>query len=440
MKSWLIQLGCVVLDPVRQREFAVEVVRRLKAAGFVALWAGGCVRDFLLGKLPQDYDVATDATPDQVRQVFSKRKTLDVGASFGVIIVVGPKEVGGIEVATFRSDLGYSDGRRPDAVRFSSPEEDAQRRDFTINGMFYDPVEQRVLDFVDGERDLADGIVRAIGDPHERMREDKLRMLRAVRFTAAFEFQIDPMTKAAVREMAPQIHVVSAERIAAELRRMLIDRHRHTAIELAHEVGLLREILPEVVEQGAEARPEADGRIPMVVSPFSTAPNDRLSALRLLQQPSFELAFAVLLLGVPSVEAICRRLKLSNDELETTTWLVSHQEALREADKLTLAQLKRLLSHPHRDDLLALTRAELLAQHAELHPVLFCERFLETTPPEVLNPPPLITGNDLIALGLQPGPLFKQLLDEVRDAQLNGEFVSHDAAMEWVRARLDSKR
>lgn len=418
-----------MLDPVQQREFAVDVVRQLKAAGFIALWAGGCVRDFLLGKVPQDYDVATDATPEQVRQVFSKRKTLDVGASFGVIIVVGPRNVGGIEVATFRSDVGYSDGRRPDAVRFSTPQEDAQRRDFTINGMFYDPVEQRVLDFVGGERDLADGIVRAIGDPHDRMREDKLRLLRAVRFTAAFEFQLDPVTKAAVTEMAPQIHVVSAERIAAELRRMLIDRHRHSAIELANEVGLLREILPEVSSACGAPRSQSDFR----PSPLSA----RLAALRLLQEPSFELAFAVLLLGVSNVEAICRRLRLSNDELETIAWLVSHQNALREADTLTLAQLKRLLAHPHRDDLLALTRATLLAEHAELHPVLFCERFLETTPPEVLNPPPLVTGNDLIALGLQPGPRFKQLLDEVRDAQLNGEFTSAADALAWLKARFD---
>lgn len=409
------------VDSGRQREFAVEVVHRLKDAGFIALWAGGCVRDFLLAKTPKDYDVATSATPEQVRQVFSKRKTLDVGASFGVIIVVGPRGTGGIEVATFRSDLGYSDGRRPDAVRFSSPEEDAQRRDFTINGMFYDPVEQRVLDFVGGERDLADGIVRAIGDPHDRMREDKLRLLRAVRFTAAFEFQLDPVTKAAVAEMASQIHVVSAERIAAELRRMLTDRHRHSAIELANEVLLLREILPEL---------RSDLRLPN--SNFDS----RLAALRLLQEPSFELAFAVLLLGVSNVEPICRRLRLSNDELEKTAWLVNHQNALCEADKLTLAQLKRLLAHPHRDDLLALTRAELLVEHAELHPVLFCERFLETTPPEVLNPPPLLTGNDLIALGLQPGPLFKQLLDQARDAQLNGELTSHQTALEWVKARL----
>lgn len=419
----------------------MDVVRRLKDSGFTALWAGGCVRDHLLGKTPKDYDVATNATPKQVKKVFAKRKTVDVGASFGVIMVVGPRGAGEVEVATFRSDGSYSDGRRPDSVTFSSPEEDAQRRDFTINGMFFDPLEHKVLDFVGGERDLSQGYVRAIGDPHARMREDKLRMLRAVRFTAHLEFGLARTTKAAVTEMAPQIHVVSAERIAVELRRMLTDRHRHVAVALANEVGLLREILPEVVMQGSgENLQDTEDQKPQQVLATSENLSPQLSALRLLQEPSFELAFAVLLRDVSNVEAICRRLKLSNDELERTAWLVRQQDALREPDKLSLAQLKRLLSHPFRDDLLALMRATLFAEHADLHPVLFCEQFLEATPPEVLNPPPLVTGNDLIALGLRPGPQFKQLLDEVRDAQLNGELLTHEAAMECVQAKLGSAR
>jgi len=429
------------LDPVLQREFAVEIVRRLKEANFTALWAGGCVRDHLLGKMPKDYDVATSATPKQVKKVFAKRKTVDVGASFGVIMVVGPRGAGEVEVATFRSDGSYSDGRRPDSVTFSSPEEDAQRRDFTINGMFFDPLEHKVLDFVGGERDLSQGYIRAIGDPHARMREDKLRMLRAIRFTAALEFGLARTTKAAVTEMAPQIHVVSAERIAAELRRILTDQHRHVAVALANEVGLLREILPEVVLHGQNsADPESESRKPQQVLATSENLSPQLTALRLLQEPSFELAFAMLLRDVSNVEAICRRLKLSNDELERTAWLVRQQDALREPDKLRLAQLKRLLAHPFRDDLLALMRATLFSERADLHPVLFCEQFLEATPPDVLNPPPLVTGNDLIAVGLKPGPRFKQLLDEACDAQLNGELISHEAAMEWVRARLDSQR
>lgn len=435
-----------ILDPVLQREFAVEIVRRLKHSGFTALWAGGCVRDHLLDKTPKDYDVATDATPKQVRKIFGKYKTLDVGASFGVIIVVGPRGAGEVEVATFRSDGSYTDGRRPDSVTFSTPEEDAQRRDFTINGMFLDPLEHKVLDFVGGERDLSQGYIRAIGDPHDRMREDKLRMLRAVRFTAHLEFGLARATKAAVTEMASEIHVVSAERIAAELRRMLTDQHRHVAIELADEVGLLREILPEVVGLRAgveelepgQVRSETERPTPRLELVRASSRSPRLAALRLLQEPSFELAFAVLLLGVSNVEAICRRLKLSNDELERTAWLVRQQEALREADKLSLAKLKRLLAHPFRDDLLALTRATLLAEQGDLHQVLFCQRFVETTPPEILNPPPLVTGNDLIELGLRPGPRFKQLLEEVRDMQLNGELTDRAAALEWVKSQMSS--
>ncbi len=428
------------LDPVLQREFAVDAVRRLKEAGYTALWAGGCVRDHLLGKTPKDYDVATDATPKQVKKAFAKRKTVDVGASFGVIMVVGPRGAGEVEVATFRSDGSYSDGRRPDSVTFSSPEEDAQRRDFTINGMFFDPLEHKVLDFVGGERDLSQGYVRAIGDPHARMTEDKLRMLRAVRFTASLEFGLARATKAAVTEMASEIHVVSAERIAAELRRMLTDRHRHIAVALADEVGLLREVLPEVVMQGSgEDSSDREGQKPQQILATSENLSPQLSALRLLQEPSFELAFAMLLRDVSNIEAICRRLKLSNDELEKTAWLVRQQDALREPDKLSLAQLKRLLAQPFRDDLLALTRATLLAEQADLHPVLFCERFLEATPPEVLNPAPLVTGNDLIALGLKPGPRFKQLLDEARDAQLDGTLTLHAEALSWIEARLDER-
>lgn len=433
------------LDPVQQREFAIDIVRRLKEAGFTALWAGGCVRDYLLDKQPKDYDVATSATPKQIRKVFKGRKTLDVGVAFGVVVIVGPKSAGAVEVATFRSDGAYSDGRRPDSVKFSSPEEDAQRRDFTINGMFYDPLEQKVLDFVGGERDLNQGYVRAIGDPHDRMREDKLRMLRAIRFTAHLEFGLARNTKSAVTELASEIHVVSPERIAAELRRMLTDVHRHVAIELADGVGLLREILPEVIETddsndeaGAIPKPWLGGRQRKAEDHGRGVSDTTLAMLRLLQHPSFELAFAVLTRFSSDVGAICRRLRFSNEELDRVVWLVKHQSALREADTLTLARLKRLLAHPFRDDLISFTRVALLAESADLHPVLFCERFLQTTSPEILDPPPLVTGDDLIGLGLKPGPQFKRLLEEVRDAQLNGVLLERAAAMEWVKAKCKS--
>ena len=223
-----------------QRRFAADVVRRLRAAGFEAYWAGGCVRDQLLGRTPKDYDVATSATPEQIRTLFGRRRTLAIGAAFGVISVIGPKPAGMVEVTTFRRDAAYSDGRHPDSVTFSSAEEDASRRDFTINGLFYDPVEQRVIDFVGGQKDLAERHVRAIGCARDRFAEDKLRMLRAVRFAAAFDFTLDDEARAAIAEMAAEIHVVSPERIAMEMRRLLADSSRAAGVRLLLETGLAR--------------------------------------------------------------------------------------------------------------------------------------------------------------------------------------------------------
>src|SRR5436190_4202816 len=233
-------------DPVRQRAFALEIAQKLRGAGFEALWAGGCVRDELLGLVPKDYDVATSATPDQIRNLFGHRRTLPIGASFGVITVLGPREAGQIEVATFRTDAAYSDGRHPDAVTFTTAEHDAQRRDFTINGLFYDPIAEKVVDYVGGQNDLQARIVRAIGDPRSRLSEDKLRLLRAVRFAATFNFAIDSETLAAIQDMAPEINTVSPERIGMEIRRMLIDPNRAQALSLLLETKLLAHVLPEV--------------------------------------------------------------------------------------------------------------------------------------------------------------------------------------------------
>lgn len=421
-------------DP--QREFAEAVVAQLKSAGFTALWAGGCVRDHLLGKTPKDFDVATDARPEQVREVFGQRRTLAVGEAFGVIVVLGPnKAAGQIEVATFRSDGAYIDGRRPESVAFSTPEIDAQRRDFTINGMFYDPLERRVLDYVGGECDLAAGIVRAIGDPHARMEEDKLRMLRAVRFAATFEFQLDPVTADAVRQMAAEIHVVSAERIAQELRRMLVDGHRQRAVELCIDVGLFGEVLPELM--------------PVVES--TEAWQHARSMLRLLQSPSFALAWATLFertvesisqatgqtnsesVALQMVEAAGRRLKFSNREIEDSLWLLKQRHALDGAQQRSLARLKRVLAEPLSRELIALMRVRDLARGCEPIDALFCDEFLRTTPLEILNPPPLLNGNDLLKAGLKAGPQFKEILDQVRDAQLNLEIYSFDAALDLAR-------
>lgn len=405
------------------REFAVDVVRQLREAGFVALFAGGCVRDLLLGRAPKDYDVATTATPNEVRQLFGHKRTLAVGASFGVIIVLGRPNNIQVEVATFRREGEYSDGRRPDRVEFCTPEEDARRRDFTINGMFYDPIDSQVLDYVGGEHDLAAGVIRAIGDPHDRMREDKLRMLRAVRFAATLDFQLDAITLSAVQEMAEQLTVVSAERIAQELKKMLVDAHRRRAMQLCSESGLMAVIFPELSD-------------PQPSSGFEAT----LQMLHLLREPRFELTMATLLHTLPAdpaVRTICRRLKLSNEETDRIVWLAAHQDDPRDAPNWTLAQLKRALAHPYHDDQLQLLHAKLLTEGTDPHATLFCADYLARTPPEEINPPPFVTGDDLIRLGLSPGPQFKSLLDQVRDAQLNGEIETKADAIALAQRLRD---
>ena len=439
------------------REFAIEIVRKLRAAGFEALMAGGCVRDLLLGREPKDYDVATTARPEQVRTLFGHGRTLAVGASFGVIVVLPPRgsDAGQVEVATFRTEGPYLDGRRPESVAFCTPEEDAQRRDFTINGMFYDPIEARVLDYVGGEADLAARVIRAIGDPHDRMREDKLRMLRAVRFTATLDFALDETTATAVREMAEQITVVSAERIAQELRRMLVEIHRRRAVELCEDVGLLAVILPELAVESSDflsggrkslGSSIADEKV--IEEPRDLRPPLRtrtgeltLAMLSLLDSPSFELALATLLHSLPArsvAHDICRRLKLSNDETDRIVWLIAHQDDLTEATSLSLARLKRTLAHPYRDDLLNLLRVKRLATGADMQPVLFVDEYLTRTPQAEINPPPLITGDDLKELGLLPGPRFKTLLDDIRDAQLNGDITTVEEARTLAQTAIPS--
>jgi poly(A) polymerase len=417
------------VDP--KREFAVEVVRRLQEAGYRALWAGGCVRDFLMGRIPKDYDVATDARPNSVRELFGQRRTLAVGASFGVIVVVGSKKSGNVEVATFRTEGSYGDGRRPDHVVFSTPEEDALRRDFTINGMFYDPIAEKVFDYVDGEKDLAAGIVRAIGNPADRMSEDKLRMLRAVRFTATLEFALDTATADAIRAQVPEIRLVSAERILQELQKMLVDPHRRRAIELARDLALLAEIIPEL------APVVGIGRTDEIDTEWSLA----LRRLQLLNAPGFELAASALLLSLANADTdarvVCKRLRMSNDELETIGWLLPHVADVMASRSKSLAELKRLLVHPSARDLLELARVDTLARGGDLSPVMHCEELLRQTPADRLDPAPLVSGADFIAMGLQPGKLFRQLLEAVRDAQLNERISTKDEAMALIKRLLE---
>jgi tRNA nucleotidyltransferase/poly(A) polymerase len=404
-----------------QRAFALEIVQRLRGSGYEALWAGGCVRDELLGKVPKDYDVATSALPDQIRDLFGRRRTLAIGASFGVITVIGPRTAGQIDVATFRSDAAYSDGRHPDSVTFTTAERDAARRDFTINGLFFDPLAERVVDYVGGQEDLKRRIVRAIGDPRSRFGEDKLRMLRAVRFAAAFEFEIDSDTANAIGAMADAVTSVSAERIGAEIRRMLVDVHRADAIELLRLTKLLPHVLPEVDRLDDMAFDEIKRRLCALV------------------EPTLSLALATLISSGPEsgpqhpkqpsgVNALGRRLRFTNKEIDRAAWLLRHVPSIADAPELPWPQLQRLLIDEGAAELVALREAVAGLDDPAAG---FCRERL-AWPAERLNPAPLIGGNDLVARGLAPGPEFAPLLEKIRDAQLNGEIRTPAEALALV--------
>ncbi len=400
-----------------QRDFALAVVRQLRDAGHEALWAGGCVRDQLLGREPKDFDVATSARPDAVRELFGRRRTLAIGASFGVISVLGAKPLAAIEVATFRTDGVYADGRRPESVTFTDAEHDAQRRDFTINGLFFDPLADRVVDYVGGVADLEARVVRAIGDPHRRFTEDKLRMLRAVRFAATLDFALDAATLAAIRAMALEISAVSAERIAGELRRMLTHDERRRAVELLAEADLLPPILPELAAAAAAG---------------STAWRTSLARLQGLDAPEFPLAFAAWLAGLVDADAartLGRRLRLSNKEIDRASWLVKHLPTVASAAGLSWPKLQRVLAAEGAADLVALAAASLPDEDAGLARV----RRELARPAHQWNPPPLVTGDDLIAHGLRAGRHFAELLEHLRDVQLEGRLATRDDALAEAR-------
>ncbi|HPD15104.1 MAG TPA: CCA tRNA nucleotidyltransferase [Planctomycetota bacterium] len=428
--------------PLRQK--ADRIVRRLADAGHQALFAGGCVRDMLRGEEPHDYDIATDATPARVQALFER--TVPVGAQFGVVVVVDGEDQ--FEVAQFRADLGYSDGRRPDAVRPAAAREDALRRDFTINGLFYDPLKDEVLDFVGGRRDLAEGVVRAIGDPDARFREDSLRLLRAVRFTARYAYRLDEATAAAVRRHAGEIRRVSAERIGEELTRILTGPNRGAALELLQATGLLAHVLPEVeamvgCQQPPEFHPEGD-----------VFAHTRL-CLDALENPSLTLAFATLLhdvgkpvtqvesdrirfnlhdkAGAQMTREICERLRFPAEQTEAIAALVLDHMRFMAVRDMRPSTLKRFLRSPHFAEGLELHRADCVASHGSLKNYEFCKEKLASLPEDVIRPPRLVTGHDLIALGYRPGPPFAAMLARVEDAQLEGEIATRDEALELVR-------
>lgn len=413
--------------PSQQREFALQIVQQLRDAGYQALWAGGCVRDQLLGRVPEDYDVATDARPEQVRELFGKRRTLAIGAAFGVIGVLGRRAQPPIEVATFRSDGAYVDGRRPQGIVYTTAEEDAQRRDFTINGMFFDPLDDQVIDYVDGQRDLRQGVVRAIGDPSARFAEDKLRMLRAVRFATTLRFQIDPPTFAAIQAMASQATVVSAERIGAELRRLFVHAERSRGVQLLSEAGLLQSLVPELAALADKNDPRWQRTH---------------QHLQRLESESLPVALAALLVELADVElvgAVGHRFRFTNKEIDRAKWLVRQLPLVLQALQLPWPRLQRLLVHEGANDLLALADAVAGRDHPG---VLQCRRRL-ALPTEQLNPPPLLSGQDLIAHGLQPGPYFTPLLNHLRDAQLEGRLSDREQALaeadRWMRAHKNAR-
>lgn len=439
-----------VLDPLAAREFAIDVVRRLRTAGFDALWAGGCVRDHLLGVEPKDYDVATNAEPGQIRAVFGPRRTLVIGQAFGVITVLGPRRAGQIEVATFRCEGGYSDGRRPDYVTFCSAQEDARRRDFTINGMFFDPLDNRVVDYVGGRRDLQRRLVRAIGNPEARFGEDKLRMLRAVRFASTFQFELDPGTLAAVRRHAAEIILVSAERIGAELRRMMVDANRARAVELLAAAGLLpivfpelRDLVPRAPFDALELTPESTPAPPPSVSPEPSPWQTTISILRRLETSSFPVVLAALVRTAflsesgraADIGPLCRRLKLTAADRNESAFLLQHEAAIRTSRALPWPKLQRILIRRGAADLIAYGRAVAAVIDGHTADIDYAAQRL-AQPREQLDPPPLITGDDLARLGIPSGPAYRRILTAVRDAQLEQRIVSREQALE-LAARLD---
>jgi poly(A) polymerase len=424
---------------------ARAVVRQLRAAGFRAYFAGGCVRDRLRGEQPTDFDVATDASAEAVTQLF--RRTVPVGAQFGVVLVLIDDHP--IEVASFRTDAEYVDGRRPVSVRPATPEEDARRRDFTINGMFCDPDSGEVLDYVGGQADLAAKVIRAIGAPAERFNEDRLRMLRAVRLAARLGYTIDPETMAAIRAHAAAITGIAWERIGEEIVRILVEADARRGFALLDESGLLPHVLPEVaalkgVEQSPDYHPEGD------------VFTHTLLLLAQLRAPSETLALGALLhdiakpecaarrgeritfyghaeVGAQRAVAICQRLRRSRPVWERVEYLVRHHLRLVHAPQMRRSTLRRFLAEPGIDELLELARIDALASHGDLSAYRFCLDARARLGDEPARPAPLLRGRDLLALGYPRGPLYTQILQAVEEQQLEGELTTPEDALAWVQ-------
>lgn len=425
---------------------ARAIVARLRECGHVAYFAGGCVRDLLRGETAKDFDIATDAHPDAVQKIFPR--TFAVGAAFGVVIVV--QDGMQFEVATFRADGAYLDGRRPSAVQFTSPEEDAARRDFTINGMFFDPAVEQVIDFVGGRQDLAQKLIRAIGDPAQRFLEDRLRLLRAVRFATTLEFEIEAKTWAALTENAAAISEVSAERIREELVRIFSSPQRVRGFDLLDRSGLLRAILPEVEAMKGCAQP------PQFHPEGDVFVHTRLMLQLLPPVVSLPLVWSVLLhdigkpptatvdetgrirfnghdrVGAEMAETIMSRLRFSRAEIDATVEAVRQHMVFKDVPNMRVSKLKRFMARPTFVDELELHRVDCASSHGSLDNFEFLLAKREEFAHEPIIPPPLVRGSDLIALGLKPGPLFGELLSEVETRQLEGTLKTREEALSWV--------
>jgi len=440
------------------KDFAISIVRTLHEAGHQAYLVGGCVRDLLTGREPADYDITTDATPNEVMRIFPD--TYAVGAQFGVVLVPMPGDASGngenltVEVATFRSDIGYSDGRHPDEVRFSKdPREDVERRDFTINGLLLDPLKDEVLDFVGGRADIAARVVRTIGSGERRFAEDKLRMLRAVRFASRFGYTIEAATFAAIQKLAPEIRQVSRERVRDELTKMVTEGHTREAFLLLDQTGLLLEVLPEIsamkgVQQPPQFHPEGDVFVHtmLLLEKLPRPCSSTLAWGALLHDvgkpPTFRVApdrirfDGHVEVGVKMAEAICQRLHFSNSDTDQILALVDNHMRFADVERMKESTFKRFIRMPRFEEHLELHRLDCESAHGDLTLYDFTRNKMAAIPSEEIRPVPLITGEDLIAAGYNPGPAFKEILAAVEDGQLEGRWGSKDAAMSFVTSQF----
>ena len=441
---------------MQPRELANLICDTLQNAGFQAFLVGGCVRDILLQRKPADYDVATSATPNQVLSFFPDGIT--VGAQFGVILV--QRDSIKVEVATFRSDIGYSDGRHPDQVTYaSSPQEDVKRRDFTINGLLMRHDTGEVLDFVDGQADLGSGMLRAIGEPDLRFAEDRLRMLRAVRFAARFGYEIERHTFLAIRKHAREIGQVSAERIRDELTKLLTEGAARTGFELLDQCWLLPIILPAIaamkgVQQPPQYHPEGDVWTHTLMMleglPVQTSATlawgvllhdvGKPATFRSAAQTGDRIRFdGHVQVGMAIGRRILGRLRFSNDDTDQILSLVEHHMRFKDVERMRPATLKRFVRLPRFDEHLALHRLDCLSSNRHLEAYNFVTEFIENTPSEVVRPTKLITGDDVLSLGYDPGPIVGKILAEVEEAQLNGELNSREEAISFTKRKFRLK-